>query len=1065
MKKRSKLAAAFVVVFLSGLAQRNLGQIGNAVVVGKVQDTSGAILTGAEVQMKRVSTNEVFKTGTTETGDYTLVSLPVDTYEIRASLPGFKTEVRTGVKLEIGRTYRIDFRLTIGEIAQTVEVNAQAPMLKTETPEFGQVIDNQKIVDLPLNFRDVIQTLGALTPGMAPARKSLGGVEQSFNSAFNVRGNRHVDNVILLDGGLLSFGNGQLTLFVSPDAVQEFEVKTGLYGAEYGIRSGGQFSMITKSGTNALHGTLYEFHRNDNLDARNFFDPGKRPEFKRNQFGAVLGGPIVIPKLHNGKDKAWFFVSYAGERVRKRFSATAVVPTLEEKAGRFSTTITDPLTSQPFPNNAIPSSRFNPIAQKFLPYWPAPNTTGRGFNFTSTDTSFDIDSNQLIGKIDLKVSDANRWSGRFLFHDAPNDIVNTIDTFSRKDKYRTITQALGNTRTIGSRSVNEFGFNFNYINSQPPFAPDRPGFGKEFGIPNFPSFPVDLTGVPTTIVTGYRSLGDVDSPGPYNEYLWEARDNFSFIKGAHSFKTGYHFRRYAVLVNFQIRTALVFQPRYTGNAFGDFLLGHLTTSTQGGEIFRQNYGQNSHFFYFQDSWKVRPNLTLDVGLRYEYRGDGKDKRGFQTNFDPLRGQVDPPLQNLTLQPWETGRHLANVPTMIWGKRGILPRIGLAYRPIEKTVIRSGFGIYATEPPVAMLQSLGQNLRPNAGGFSYNSDLGIPTLSLSDPFNLQSQVSGGGLPSVFAIQRPLPLTLSYSWGLAVQRELSQNTSFEIGYQGAHLVHDLLVTAFNDAVPGAAPRQQRRPYPQFQNINFVTANGTNSYNGLEMKLERRPGKSGLSGLLAYTWAKSIDTLGGRSSTPGDPGVISRNMSVRDNRGLSEGNIPSRFSAMVGYEMPFGANKKFLTAHPLGKVLGGWTFNAILTLQRGPWITPVIPTDRLDVGSNASSRPDLIRNPSLSNSQRTPQKWFDTDAFATPQPLRYGNAGRSIIEAPGYANLDLSLLRSFNMSETSRLEFRFEAFNATNHTNFGTPGNSFGTSNFGVIGSAYESRDLQFGLKFYF
>ena len=330
-------------------------QITTATIVGRVQDSSGAVIPSAEIQAKRGSTNEVFRAVATETGDYSLVLLPVGTYTIEASLAGFKTEVRSGITLEVGRSYRIDFQLAIGQIADRVEITAASPILRTESPEFGQVIDNTKINGLPLNARDVIYSLAALTPGMMPARSSLG-VTQSAGagSNFNVRGNRRVDNVVLLDGGILSFGNGQLTFLISPDAVQEFEVKTGLYGAEYGLRPGGQFTVVTKSGTNALHGTLYEFHRNDNLDARNFFDPGPRPEFKRNQFGAVVGGPIVIPRLFDGRDKAWFFFSYAGERVRRLLSLTGNVPTDNERAGRFATSITDPLTGAAVPEQHDP---------------------------------------------------------------------------------------------------------------------------------------------------------------------------------------------------------------------------------------------------------------------------------------------------------------------------------------------------------------------------------------------------------------------------------------------------------------------------------------------------------------------------------------------------------------------------------------------------------------------------------------------------------------------------------------------------------------------------------------
>lgn len=436
-----------------------------------------------------------------------------------------------------------------------------------------------------------------------------------------------------------------------------------------------------------------------------------------------------------------------------------------------------------------------------------------------------------------------------------------------------------------------------------------------------------------------------------------------------------------------------------------------------------------------------------------------------SNFDPITLRFDPPLVGRDLAPGETGRFEASKPLVRWNKKGILPRLGLAYRLTSKTVIRSGYGIYANEPPVGMVQALGSNPRPGAEGRTFLSDPRVPTLSLSNPFDPKVQVPGAAFPNVTGFENPLPQWLIHNWGLSIQHALTSNMLFEIGYQGSHSVHELQVTEFNDAVPGPGPRQQRRPFPQLQTYRLITANGDSRYNGLEIKLERRPGELGLSMLLAYTWAKTLDTIGGRLAIPGDPTGISRNLSVKDNRGLGEANIPGRFVLMTGYELPFGPGKQFLTDSVLGKILGGWSIYSILTLQKGPWFTPVIPSDRLDVGSTASSRPDLVGNPNLPVSERTPQRWFNTGAFALPPPFKYGNAGRSIIEGPGLGNLDLSLMRAFRISEDSRLEFRFEAFNLTNHTNFALPGNAFGTPSFGVIRKAFESRDLQFGLKFYF
>jgi hypothetical protein len=288
--------------------------------------------------------------------------------------------------------------------------------------------------------------------------------------------------------------------------------------------------------------------------------------------------------------------------------------------------------------------------------------------------------------------------------------------------------------------------------------------------------------------------------------------------------------------------------------------------------------------------------------------------------------------------------------------------------------------------------------------------------------------------------------------------------EVGYQGTHSVHEIQIVEANDARPGTGDRQLRRPFPTLQSYQLLVANGDQRYDALEVKFEKRPGPDGLSTLLAYTWSKSLDTIGGRLGVAGDPGNLSNNRTLADNRGRGEANIPGRLAWMMGYELPFGKGKPHLTEGVAGKILGGWSAYGILTLQKGQWFTPVVSSDYLDVGSTASQRPDFLRNPNLDSDQRTPQSWFDTTAFALPPNTPYGNAGRGILEGPGLANFDFSLLRSFALSETSRFEFRFEAFNLTNHPNFTLPGNAMPSPTFGVIGSAFEARDLQLGFKLY-
>jgi hypothetical protein len=340
------------------------------------------------------------------------------------------------------------------------------------------------------------------------------------------------------------------------------------------------------------------------------------------------------------------------------------------------------------------------------------------------------------------------------------------------------------------------------------------------------------------------------------------------------------------------------------------------------------------------------------------------------------------------------------------------------------------------------------------------------LFASNPFTLLGASPAAGVPDVNGFEKPLPQAVTYSWGFAIQQEIAPNTAVEVGYQGSHGLHDYVVSNVNDAKPGAGTLQSRRPYGQFQNINYIFGRGDTNYNGLEVKLERRPGTSGLSVLMAYSWSKSLDNVGARLYGGGDPTGVSNNMTLKNNRGQGEAN-PMRFVFNFGYIVPFGKGKTYFTHGPLSYLLGGWATHSITTFEKGAYITAVVPTDYLNVGSTLSSRPDVLRDPNFPESQRTPQQWFDKSAFVLPavSQFRYGNAGRSIINGPGLINVDFSLLRQFRTSETTKLEFRFEAFNLTNHTNFLLPGTSFGTATFGAVASAQESRDLQFGLKFYF
>ncbi len=1040
-------------------------QINRATVVGRISDPSGAVVPGATIELVRVEANEKFSTHSTDTGDYAIPNVPEGTYDIRASADGFTTERRTGVKIEIGSTARFDFHLKVGSASTVISVEGAAALLRTDKPETGQVVGNRELVNLPNNSRDFLN-MATLVAGVAPSRGSLG--DGSLDSkGFNVQGSRRSDNVIYLDGSQISQGNGGTTFFPNIEALEEVEIKTSLYSAEYGIKPGGQISSVTKSGTNALHGTFYEFHMNDNFGARNFFDLVNRPESKRHNFGAVVSGPVLIPKLFNGRDRLWFVFAYQGLRSGSYSSLKGLVPTDAERQGQFSSTIVDPLNSRtPFPNNLIPASRINPVASKLMKFWPQTNYAGTAYNYVSPNSVTSNETNQYIGKIDFAESDMSRWSGRYFWDSTPVISGNVFQTFAFTNPLSTWSQSVSNTRTLSQRLVNEFSAHYFMRAYKLLGISEGQGlenFGSTLGIPGWPQYAADRDGVPIIGISGYvTGIGSGSQAGDVNIGYVEVKDNLNFITGAHSIKAGYHFRRSMNFYLLNTRSAISFTQKYSNNNLSDFLLGLPYSSSLGGETLRGNFSQNGHFMYLQDDWKATSKLTVNLGLRYEYRAPWKDKRGFFSNADPYTAALYPALVSGTLQPWETGRFEANQPVVSWSKNGWQPRVGLAYRLTEKTVVRGGYAIFGNEPPLGWIQYLGQNPRPGSTARSFLSNQTTPTLSLSDPFNTAAQTTSSGLLSIYGIDRNLPQSVVHNWGLSIQRQLDKSTTVEVAYVGKEGIHDFVEYAWNDAVSGTTPRQSRRPFPQYNSFVMVFADGTNSYNGVEFRIQHRSVRTGLNLIGAYTVGKGIDDVGGRLGISNDPGSITRNLPRSANRGLSEANIPGRFSLGFVYEFPFGPGRAFANTGLLSVLCGNWVIDGVLQAQRGPYVTPSITPNSVDSGSSASQRPDVSGNPNLAGENRTIDRWFDTSVFSAPATGVYGNAGRSVIQAPGFVNLDAGLQRIFKATERIRLEFRFEGFNVTNHANFGIPNSTYGSRTFGTISGAMRSRDMQLGLK---
>jgi len=1030
--------------------------MGTGTLLGTIWQENGDPVPEVEIAIHRIETNETFRMLANVKGDYRRDGLPPGSYEITASLPGYGTQVRTHIKLMVGQILQEDLRLYRGDLGESQATRSQSVFSGSGREDRGQVIDQEKLENLPVNARDIGQ-LASLAVGAAPS-------SESRSRTVKVLGMRRTDNLTYIDGTLFTHGDGTAAFQASPDALREFEVKTGLYSSEYGIRPGGQIVAVTKTGANDLHGSVFWFHRNDNLDARNFFEQ-RKAEFKRNQLGATLGGPLFLPGVWDGRDQAWFFFSYQFRSVRETKPLTGVVPTREEKQGQFATSIRDPLTGDLFPGNNIPSARLDPVALKLLPYWPDPNTAG-ALNFTSPDSTSPVDNPQVIARIDLKTSDVSRWAGRFVWDGSHWTSTQPISTFSSRNPLSTWGQMLSYSRSLSSKAQNVTSLHF-FRRPYEARASQRE-VAEELGIPQLLLSEVDRTGVPITEIQGYTRIGDHSFLGPSSVGNWQAKNALSLLEGDHALKAGLHFRRHYNLFVSERRSRFTFFDRYTGNGFADYLLGYLTQSQLGGEASRGRFHQDSYYLYLQDSWKASPSLTLNLGLRYELRLPWRDKRGFMSNLDPVTGQLVPPLLDLQLGPGETGRFEPNHPLIRWNKMGgFLPRLGLSLRLREKTVLRTGYGIYSNEPDLNNVLRLSRNPRPGVQRLVFNSALETPSLSLSDPFPQEG--TDEAVPDHFGMETPLPLSRTQSWGLSLQHEISSQWFLDSGYHGSRSSHRIETVAFNDAIPGTGDRQLRRPWSHLQAVYFPLADADSWYHGMHLQLERATGPDGFYLLSSFSWSRLIQTGGGTTGFRSRNVFRSRNLPLAATRGVADFHIPRRLMLSGGLDLPFGPGKALLREGLASQVLRGWSIRAISSFQDGGARTVTLPGDPVDAGSESSQWPDRIRDANLPSSQRTPARWFDAAAFAPPPDFQYGNSGRGVVEAPGLFNLDISLRRTFLLGETRRFEARLEAFNATNHSNFVVRGQhqtlQYGTSGFGVLAEALPARQVQLALKIYF
>ncbi len=1078
MSNRRCAQVLFFGVVLSVLTAPLTAQ--TATVRGTVTDPTGALVPGATVTVKSMEKGWTRTATTNEVGDYVVTQLPPETYIITVQAQGFKVEERRGIVLQVEQEARVNFSLAVGSATETVQVASEAPLLESENASTGAVIDEQKIREMPLNGREFWQ-LARIAPLVfdPPQGSTLG-----FRGGFNVAGNPEVNNYFLLDGiDNNDETTGQPTHRPSVDGIQEFKVLTGIYGAEYGRQSGGQIVITTKSGSNSFHGTGFYFHRNDNLDARNFFLVGPKPELKRHQYGGSAGGPLV-------RDRTFWFVAYEGLRLAEGVARLRTVPTARMRAGDLSEltrVALDPQNNRrPFDNNRIPDNRIHRTSRGFLEYWPQPNLSGVANNY-AFNGSRTQDQNQFTVRVDHRFSDKDSVYFSYDFMQRENTEPSNslcgdrgLPLFGCKEPERTQHGAIVHNHIFAPGLLNELRFGFNRIRTN-RFNDDAAlgNLVQKLGLPQGGAQGLAgpehfNTGLPALVISGYQTIGGpTNLPQGRRVTNFHLVDGVTYIRGKHTVKAGGDIKRYLFNSFFTSfgRGEFNFNGEFSDEPFADFLLGTLrTTSRQPGEPFNNIYN-HSFGLYVQDDWVVSRSLTLNLGVRYELNLPILERVDKNASFDVGTGNiitsdgraltVDTQGNLVTAGRSPMGRRLYHT-----DKNNLAPRVGFAWRVLgdNRTVVRGGYGFFFNRIVSANGLSAMYRGLPFRRRETFTNSRANTVATWEIPF--PAGVSGGGL-NPEGMNGNFPDAYIQQWSFGLQRELTRNVVVEATYLGSKGTHLPLLFNINIPEPGPGVIQTRRPWRQWGNVNYRDAIGTSNLHALYVRLEHRFAH-GLSFLNSYTWSKSLDNDSPPSTGGAGESGIMNFRNIRGERGLSEFDIRHRFSSSLVYELPFGTGKPWLSgASPVvNHILGGWELTGIMRIHSGQ---PYTITTTRDMANNGTTthRPNLVGNPKLD--KPTPERWFNTAAFSDrlpPGEFAFGNVGNNTMIADGVVNFDLGLFKNFRVREGFTIQFRTEFFNAFNHANFGTPVRNANSGTFGRVQETTTlNRQIQFGLKLVF
>ncbi len=1105
-------ARVAVLALAAGLATvSGLGQT-TSQLTGVVRDATGAVIPGAEITVTNQATGVERKTLTNELGLYTVPFLPPGDYRVVVQKEGFRQAVENRLRLEVNQVARLDFTLELGPVTEAIEVTGAAPLIESDSSAVGQVIETKAIQDLPLNGRNFVQ-LAILGPGVVGvgygARMTIMSGKRPDDlrpgSELFSNGNREGSNNFLVDG---VDNNERLTLSIvlrpSVEAVREFKIQTSLFAADQGRNAGTTINVITRSGSNEWHGSVYEFLRNDKLDARNYFagSASRKPAFRQNQFGGSLGGPVL-------RNRLFFFANYEGYRKRLERTFVNTVPLMEVRQGDFTRVrdIFDPWSTRPqpgtasgyardpFPGRKIPMSRFDSVTSRLIQAYPAPQIDRLSANHVSTPKERQRwDQGDL--RIDWNATERDLVFGRFSRQDTITTRPSTFpdaqipgfegrvglgneDTFAGDSTLKAYHSVLSWIRTFSPTLVMDAKLGFNRFNLDYTQEGATPGarLGEKLGVRNSNQGPRS-DGIPIFSPSGYTGIGQTRSlPIVRIENTFHPRVDFSWLRGRHTVKYGLEARRRQITQfqtnrgngRFNFSSLFVNNPNQTagtGDAMASFLLGTASTIEQDFTLVFPGFRMTEWGFYVHDDLKVSKRLTLNLGLRYEYDTVLTEVANRMTNFDVVTGK-------LLIAGFNSNRQTGIRPD----RNNWAPRFGFAYSLRPGTVLRGGYGVFynpAGSEAVYMRRHRQLPFGPinvvDINQFSANPRRvqdGFDPIPVLD-FNVVANNPTGGM---LAVDPNLRSGYTQQYALQIQQQLPKDLVLKVGYVGNVGRRLDMTYDYNQPEPGPGAPGPRRPLyriaPAVVGVTYNVFDGKSNYNSLQATLERRFA-NGLGFLTAYTWSHSIDDVanafGGAANGP-----IPQDRRCRQcDRASSGFDVRHRVTHSMNWSLPFGRGRRWqFQSRVWQALLGGWDTNAIVTLQTGLPFTPVLLTS---VSNAGSSRPDRYKSGKLD--QPDPALWFDTSfnvpgaAWGVPALYTFGNAGRNILYGPGRVNFDWSWFKDFSWSERFTLQLRVEAFNLFNTPQLDLPDATIGSAGAGrITATVGDNRQFQFALRLAF